>query len=261
MRNTKACNSNTTHPKKEIKHSQVGLITIGQSPRTDISRGFREILEPYGVGIAETGVLDGLTFDEVRTRYTPNRSEDDATVYVSRMRDGSEVKLLKSRVYLGVQQRISELEPECDLIVVLCTGTFHGLDSTVPVVFPDQILQERVRNLGIATQLHVVAPAAEQKPFLTSKWTSTVDKLSFTVSSPYQEFRLADVVGDISASQPEGVVLDCMGYRSEHKAMILESFLQTDAEVDYQLATKITQGNVPIILPQETVAKYVRNIL
>ena len=261
MRNTKACSFNRAHPKKGIKHPQVGLITIGQSPRTDVSRGFREILEPYGVGVVETGVLDGLTFDEVRTKHTPNRSEKDAIVYVSRMRDGSEVKLLKSRVYLGVQQRLSELEPECDLIVVLCTGTFHGLNSTVPVVFPDQILHEHVRNLGIVTKLHVVAPATEQKPFLTSKWTTTVDKLSFTISSPYQKFRLADVVGDIRASQPEGVVLDCMGYRSEHKAMILESFLQTGAEVDYQLATKITQGDVPIILPQETVAKYVRNLL
>lgn len=131
----------------------------------------------------------------------------------------------------------------------------------MPVVFPDEVLHERVRTLGIARRLHVIAPTAEQKPFLTAKWATAVDKLSFTSSSPYQEFYLADVVADISASRPEGVVLDCMGYRSEHKARILDSFLQADLEIDYQVAEEINRGDVPIILPQETVANYVHSLL
>lgn len=247
--------------KRETNLLRVGLITIGQSPRTDITNSFREILEPCDVEIVETGVLDGLTFDQVRAQYWPGHSEEGATIYVSRMRDGTEVKLLKSHVYRGVQQRITELESECDLIVVLCTGTFDGLSSSVPVVFPDEVLHERVRALGIATRLHVVGPTAEQKPFLTTKWAAAVDNLSFTISSPYQEFHLADVVADISASRPEGVVLDCMGYRSEHKARILDSFLQAGLEIDYQVAEEINRGDVPIIVPQETIAKYVRGLL
>lgn len=261
MRYAQPSEDEGANSKKETNLLQVGLITIGQSPRTDITNGFREILEPYDVEIVETGVLDGLTFDQVRAQYWPGHSEEAATIYVSRMRDGTEVKLLKSHVYRGVQQRITELESECDLIVVLCTGTFDGLSAAVPVVFPDEVLHERVRTLGIARRLHVIAPTAEQKPFLTAKWATAVDKLSFTSSSPYQEFYLADVVADISASRPEGVVLDCMGYRSEHKARILDSFLQADLEIDYQVAEEINRGDVPIILPQETVANYVHSLL
>ena len=261
MRYAKPSEDGGVNSKSEINLLQVGLITIGQSPRTDITNGFREILEPCDVEIVETGVLDGLDLDQVHAEYWPGCPEEGATIYVSRMRDGTEVKLLKSHIYRGVQERITELESECDLIVVMCTGTFDGLSSSVPVVFPDEVLHERVRALGITTRLHIVSPAVEQKPFLTAKWAAAVSKLSFTISSPYQEFHLADVVADINANRPEGVVLDCMGYRSEHKAKILDSFLQADLEIDDQVAEEINRGDVPIILPQQTVAIYVRGLL
>lgn len=249
------------HSKREAHPRQVGLITIGQSPRIDITKGFREALEPYDVEIAETGVLDGLTLEQVHSEYWPGEADEGVTVYVSRMRDGTEVKLLKSRVYVGVQQCVTELESICDLIVVLCTGTFDGLKSSVPLVFPDEVLHQRVKELGITKRLHIVGPTAEQAPFLAAKWSAAIDKLSFTISSPYQEFHLADAVVDISASRPEGVVLDCMGYRSEHKARILNAFLHEDLESDEQVAKEVSRGDVPVIVPQETVAEYVGGLL
>lgn len=243
------------------RQCRVGLITIGQSPRTDITDGFRDALEPCDVDIVEAGVLDGLTLDQVRAKYWPSYEGEGETIYVSRMRDGMEVKLLKNLVYVGVQQRISELEAECDLVVVLCTGTFDGLRSSVPVVFPDEVLHRAVRKLGIAKRLHIVGPAAEQKPFLTAKWSDAVDKLTFTISSPYQDFHLDSVVSDIGKNRPEGVVLDCMGYRSEHKSSIVNCFLQTDVGIDRGVGEEVNQGDVPVILPQEAVAEYVLGVL
>lgn len=238
---------------------QVGLITIGQSPRTDITGGFREILEPYGVKITESGVLDGLTFDQVRDQYWPRSTDSVETIYVSRMRDGTEVKLLKSLVQRGVQQRISELESACDLIVVLCTGTFKGLRSSVPLIFPDQVIKECIRELGLTERLHVIAPTAEQKPFLTAKWDTVVRNLTFSISSPYQRFNLVDVANEINASRPEGVVLDCMGYRKEHKETIFSFFHEGNRQINDSFSNKIVKGEVPIVLSQEVVADFVRN--
>lgn len=261
MKYAKTNEDGGAHSKREAHPRQVGLITIGQSPRIDITKGFRETLEPYDVEIAETGVLDGLTLDQVHAEYWPGESDEGDTVYVSRMRDGTEVKLLKGRVYVGVQQCVTELESICDLIVILCTGTFDGLKSSVPLVFPDEVLHQRVKELGITKRLHIVGPTAEQEPFLAAKWSAAVDELSFTISSPYQEFHLADAVVGISVSRPEGVVLDCMGYRSEHKASILDAFRQADLEIVRQVADKVNLGNVPVIVPQETVAEYVGGLL
>ena len=75
MRYAQPCEDEGANSKKETNPLQVGLITIGQSPRTDITGGFREILEPYDVEIVETGVLDGLTFDQVCAQYWPGHSE------------------------------------------------------------------------------------------------------------------------------------------------------------------------------------------
>lgn len=238
---------------------QVGLITIGQSPRTDITGGFRDILEQYDVKIAECGVLDGLSFDQVRDQFWPRSTDSSETIYVSRMRDGTEVKLLKGLVQKGVQERITEMESTCDLIVVLCTGTFKELHSSVPLIFPDQVIKECVRELGVTERLHVIAPASEQKPFLTAKWDTVVRKLTFSISSPYQTFNLVDVANEINASRPEGIVLDCMGYRKEHKETIFSFFHEGNRKINDSFSSKIVQGEVPIILSQEVVANFAYN--
>lgn len=221
---------------------KIGLLTIGQSPRTDITDNFTNL------DFIEGGALDGLTQDQVQRDFAPQPGDASAghTIYVSRMADGTEVKLLKSAVARGLQRRIDEISDLCDSIVVLCTGTFEGLNSTAPLVFPDEVLRRIVVDGDMGGYLHVVMPAAEQQPFLEGKWQSVTKRLRFSNASPYQPFPAADVAQSILANgRPDGIVLDCMGFRIEHKEALANA-LSAAGEKD-----------IPIILPQQAVPEYV----
>jgi hypothetical protein len=92
----------------------LGLLTIGQSPRPDMTGTYSGL----GAHILEAGALDGLSAAEVARDVAPT-SEDvvaDRTVYVTRLRDGGEVKVLKGHVTEGLQQRLDEMGPRGDLL-------------------------------------------------------------------------------------------------------------------------------------------------
>lgn len=227
----------------------LGLLTIGQSPRPDMTGPYSGL----GACILEAGALDGLSAAEVARDVAPT-SEDvvaDRTVYVTRLRDGGEVKVLKGHVTEGLQQRIDEMGPRCDLIVVLCTGTFDGLRSPVPLLFPDEVLSDRVRELGATRRLHAVMPAPEQTEFFESKWSPEVEHLSLDSASPYQPFDAGAVAAKALSSDkvPQAVVLDCMGFNVGHKEA-LESALAAAGHPE-----------IPVILSQEVVRRAVASTL
>lgn len=63
---------------------KIGAVTIGQSPRDDIIPEIRDILGP-GVEIIETGVLNGLSLEEIKDFYP----EPTDFTLVTRMKDGT----------------------------------------------------------------------------------------------------------------------------------------------------------------------------
>jgi protein AroM len=223
----------------------IGLLTIGQSPRVDITGNFA------GFDFVEGGALDGLSLDAVHRDFAPGPDDVAAghTVYVSRMADGTEVKVLKSAVSRGLQQRIDEIAGDCSAIVVLCTGTFEGLRSPVPLIFPDEVLRRAVVDGGLGAHLHVVMPAAEQRPFLEGKWEPVTQRRSFSSASPYQPFPAAEVARSVLRDgTPSGVVLDCMGFRTEHREALAAALAEAGA------------SDLPIILPQRAVPEYVAGL-
>ena len=76
----------TGHPSL-LDMKKIGMLTIGQSPRTDILPGLMEILGK-DIEIVEAGALDGKTMEDVKK--IPLRVED--YILVSRMRDGTEIR-------------------------------------------------------------------------------------------------------------------------------------------------------------------------
>ena len=67
---------------------RLGLLTIGQTPRTDFVSEISDILGK-GINIVEKGALDGLTRDEVQSFYP---GEQDETL-VTKLADGTSVKV------------------------------------------------------------------------------------------------------------------------------------------------------------------------
>ena len=91
-----------------MKQIKIGAITIGQAPRTDITRDILPLLPNY-MTLTEYGALDDMTYEEVMSQFAP--SEDDE-VLVSRMRDGRQAKFTERFIRPLVQKKIDQAEAE-----------------------------------------------------------------------------------------------------------------------------------------------------
>src|SRR4051812_16861687 len=109
--------------------TRVGLITVGQAPRSDVVPDMTAILGPE-VDILEAGALDGLSRAEI-AKLAP---EGDDEILVTRLADGSSVFVGKSHVIALVEARIAALEDRgTALNVLLCTGEFPKLRARKPL--------------------------------------------------------------------------------------------------------------------------------
>ncbi len=197
---------------------RVGAITIGQSPRPDLTPELAAILGPE-VEIVERGALDDLTLDEVRAQAL----QADGPVLVSRMRDGTEVILREGFVLPRVQSCLDRLQSEAELVLLLCTGTFPALRSRLPVLYPEHILYSVVRGVLSAGRLGVLTPAEEQREFQLRRWREIVPEVVVATASPYsgsalEELRAASET--LRRADVDLVVMDCIGYSLAMKRLV-----------------------------------------
>lgn len=189
----------------------VGLITIGQSPRTDTTPEIRSHL-PSSVDIVESGALDGYAGrDEVLAGLAPTADEP---VYVTKLRDGTSVTISKAAVLDLVGDRIDEVQSSVDAIGLLCTGSFPQYDATVPVFAPSELLHAWVTALGFDA-VGVLMPKPEQAGQTDDKWGEF--EIYHEAASPY------DADADLAAAarslggRVEVIVMDCIGYTEAMK--------------------------------------------
>ena len=212
----------------------VGVLTIGQSPRTDVTPSIEAILE-NSVSIVESGGLDSLTHETVRS-VEPDEFD---TTYISRMRNGKSVKIGKTKLLPLLQAELSALEETVDIVLMLCTGDFPTLQSKKPIVYPDKVLNHIVSALLPTGSLGLIIPLEEQRETLLSKWQQKELKIFAEVASPYEE---SDIAGAALALQEQGanlIVLDCMGYNEQHKSEAVKG------------------SGLPVLLPRTLVARII----
>lgn len=212
----------------------VGVLTIGQSPRTDVTPSIEAILE-NSVSIVESGGLDNLTHETV---HSVEPDEFDTT-YISRMRDGKSVKIGKSKLLPLLQAELSALEETVDIVLMLCTGDFPTLRANKPIVYPDKVLNHTVSALLPSGSLGLIIPLEEQRETLISKWQQEELKIFTEVASPYEE---SDIAGAARALQKQGadlIVLDCMGYNEQHKSEAVKG------------------SGLPVLLPRTLVSRVI----
>src|SRR5881628_309209 len=109
--------------------SVVGLVTIGQSPRSDVVPEMAALIGP-GIEVREAGALDGLKRSEIEALAPTGHDE----ILVTRLQDGSAVFVGEEKIVGLVEQRIAALERGgATLTALLCTGAFPRLRATRPV--------------------------------------------------------------------------------------------------------------------------------
>jgi len=195
---------------------KLALLTIGQSPRSDILEDVKYLLK--GINYVEKGLLDELSPEEIEEHYGPEPGEE---VYVSRLRSGEEVKLSKKRVVEGMKRLVKDVEDEADVILVMCTGDFE-VESRKLVILPSRLLIGIVASVHIKS-LGVLVPAEEQVDMARRRWGRLAEDLVVEHWSPYsgdpEELRLRAR----SFLNTDLIVMDCFGYGTSH-AQILRRF-------------------------------------
>ena len=195
---------------------RLGIVTIGQTPRTDVVPEMAEVLGP-GVEVIERGALDGLDIQAI-TALAPGPGDE---VLVTRLRGGASVFVAHRHVVPRVQACLADLDRAgVALSALLCTGVFPGLASATPLLHPDRLLLGVLRGLSWAGRLGVLTPSTAHVPHTVARWRGYGFDPVVAVLSPYDETEpaaLALAAEALGGGEAGTVVLDCMGYRRKVK--------------------------------------------
>jgi protein AroM len=204
-----------------MKQRVLGTLTIGRAPRPDVV----PIIDRYvsaDIRRIHCGVLDGLSRGEIDRPYRPEPGEP---VLVTRLQDGAQVELSRRRMQYGVQESLWALEAEgCDVILLLCTGTFEGLECNKAwLVEPDHIIPAVVAGLVQKRQLGVIVPIASQIGSESGKWRALHRPPIFAAASPYAATPDAAVAAgqELQAQGTDAILLDCIGFTERHRRALL----------------------------------------
>jgi AroM protein. len=199
---------------------KIGAITVGQAPRVDVTADIMDILGP-GTELLERGGLDGLTREEIEA-FAP---QGDDYVLVSRLTDGSSVTFAEKYVIPRLQAAIRDLEAAgVTMIMVFCTGAFPAeLTSSVPMLFPNDLIQAVVPLLTRRSSIITVTPSPLQIEQNQQKWQNHVKKCTTIAVSPYGDYQaVAEAAAQIADTDADLIVLDCIGFTKQMKELFMK---------------------------------------
>ena len=200
----------------------VGMITIGQSPREDIISEIKQLMA-INAEIFECGALDELGLSEIE-ELAP---EPGDYMLVSKLRDGSPVRLARDKIIEKVQHCINSLVGRgADLTVILCSGEWPKFSSPKLVVAPGEAFCGF--TLGMVNdgdKLGVMLPDEDQVDVAERKWHKEKVKLYIAVASPFgltANDEVARAARNLKQSGIDLVAMDCVGYTLEKKRIVQE---------------------------------------
>lgn len=195
---------------------RIGAITIGQSPRIDVIPDMRGVLG-HDVTILEAGALDNLSLDDV-AELAPGT---DDQVLVTRMRDGTAVRVAGRHIVPRLQFCIEEMESQVGAILLLCTGTFAPFTSSRPILYPERILYTLAAAAAPGAHLGVITPDQRQIPEQQRRWSEVSPHVTVMAASPYESSGELERLGrELAAAGAELLVLDSLGYSVAMKATV-----------------------------------------
>lgn len=196
--------------------SRIGLVTIGQSPRDDVVPEICEFL-PRGVEVVQIGALDGLTTQEI----VAHRPKSEKRTLVTRLATGHEVSVDADFIHERVQRAIKTLEQKVDLVGLLCSASFPGFSSRVPLILPGRLLEGFLQSLFLPGPIGVLVPSSAQVgPVVDEIQALGVAAMGAAVS-PYSEGDRVVRAAQLLVEQGAAVLLlHCFGYSGALKRQI-----------------------------------------
>lgn len=196
---------------------QIGIITIGTSPRPDIiSEVHNYITED--VEITQVGALDDLSKKDLE--FTEIKKQEEL---VTRLQDGSEIHVPKSFILPKMQQKVDKLnESSVDLITLLCSGSFPKLESDLPLVYPYRLIYGTLESIDVKRNIGMIVPSASQIDLMKKEFEDHGFSTVCTSASPYsdEDNQLKTAARDLCRKETDLILLNCFGYSLEMKRLV-----------------------------------------
>lgn len=206
-----------------MRPAKLGTITIGQAPRPDVTPMLARHI-PLDVETLHVGVLDRLSDADIAAQFAPRASQ---ARMVTRLLGGRGIEVDAAAIEAGVQRRLVELEEAgCTVIVVLCTGVFRGLRTRRAwLIEPDRILPALVGGLVGPRKVGLVSPLPMPADAARRKWAALQVPPRVAVASPYAigDEAVAAAARDLQRDGADLLLLDCIGYTDQHRAVAAEA--------------------------------------
>jgi protein AroM len=194
----------------------VAAITIGQTPRDDVAGELEKVLGPE-IRVVQAGALDGVTRGEIDAL----APVADGDALITRLRDGAEVIVGKSRILSRLQACLDRLAGESEAATILCAGVFPAFRSPHPVVMPERCMTAMVDAVFDGRRLGVIVPINEQRASYRARWSRVDPRLTVAVASPYDDpARLVEAAEELRRAGVSLVVMECMGFTSGMKQIV-----------------------------------------
>lgn len=194
----------------------VAAITIGQTPRDDVAGELEKVLGPE-IRVVQAGALDGLARGQIDA-LAPAADED---ALVTRLRDGTEVIVGKSRILSRLQACLDRLAGESEAATILCAGVFPAFRSPHPVVMPERCMAAMVDAVFDGRRLGVIVPIDQQRESYRARWSRVDPRVTVVVASPYDDpVRLVAAAEELRRAGASLVVMECMGFTSGMKQIV-----------------------------------------
>lgn len=217
---------------------RVGFVTIGQSPRVDVMKDLAPMLDREKIEYIEAGALDNLTRDEIGEL----RPESDTDyVLVSRLRDGTQVVMSRSKIMPLVQAAIDSIEVSVDVIGLFCTGELPELRSHKPLIEPSLLLRKNLEALSPEGSVTIIVPSSDQVEDVRAKLGKN-RKVEVIAVSPYTGTVDSFLTALKNVHSCDLVVMDCIGYSVEMKNLVKQTLKK------------------PVILPRTLLARIISEL-
>lgn len=218
-------------------NTRVGMITIGQSPRTDITGDIRCMIGD-SIGMVEIGALDELDTGVDLAVLAGQAKKSTEVQYVTRLRDARQVEITEEKLLPLLRKCIETLnERDIWIKALLCTGEYPDLAGVPGLIRPYALIHHLINAVFPAGRLGVIVPGESQVALKEKEWTTPDRECVVAVASPYVGSQLIpEVASDLAERGAQVIVLDCLGFSLDDKRRAIDS------------------ANRPVVLPRSVLA-------
>ena len=190
-------------------NQRIGALLIGQSPRPDLVKPLAASLPCWE--IVQAGALDGLTVADLPS------PADSTYPLVTKMREGATVAVEEQFLIPLLQQKLIELEASAvAATILLCAGTFAGLQGTRPFLKPFTLARHLLQTCGFQQPGFIVPFASQEQP-VRHRWQAVLGKTppvwTANLNQQDDDFRL-QLLTAIEVHHLDCLVLDYVGHPS-----------------------------------------------